>query len=108
MTSAIVYQFVTTVPTSATSAHVSLARKEVVDRCFSHSEMGELFGGLARYEDTKTGEEWIGVWSARKASKFRRLLRERGTILVLVKSAPSNFRLKAAYSGRPLDSKRRS
>ena len=108
MATAILYQFVTDVPTSRWPAHISLARKEIVTDCFSRSEMSDLFGGLARYEDKKTGEEWIGVWGARKASKFRRLLREHGTTLIVVKSIPTKLRMKVAYYGHPLDSKRRS
>ena len=105
MTSAILYQFVTDVPTSSWPAHISLARKKIVVDCFSRENFSELFGGLVRYEDKMTGEEWWGVWGARKASKFKRLLREHGTTLIVVKSVPSNLRMKAASYGRPLDSK---
>jgi hypothetical protein len=108
MTSAILYQFVTQVPTSPWPAHISLVRSEVAKGCFSRHEMTEYFGGMARYVDRKNEEEWIGVWGAKKASKFRRLLRERGTTLIVVKSTPVNLRLKVAYYGRPLDSKKPS
>jgi hypothetical protein len=108
MTSAVLYQFRDNVPTSHWPAHISLARKNIVNEFFSRSEMTDLFGGLVVYEDTKTGEQWWGVWGGRKASKFRRLLRERGAALILVKSVPSTFRMKTASYGRPLDTKRSS
>lgn len=108
MTGEVLYQFATYVPTSRSLTNISIVRSSVAKACFSRTEMTDLFGGLAKYEHKKTGEEWIGVWSNRKASKFRRLLRERGVTLMVVKSIPSGLRLKVAYYGRPLDSSKRS
>jgi hypothetical protein len=102
------YQFVADVPSSRWPAHISVARAVDVYECFSRSELSDNFGGMARYENKRTGEEWLGIWGARKASKFRRLFRERGATLIIVKSNPSMLRLKTAYYGRPLDSKKRS
>jgi hypothetical protein len=95
------YQFLEAVPTSRSPANISIARAADVYDSFSRDELSKLFGGMARYENKKTKEEWIGIWGTRKASKFRRLLREHGWTIIAVKSKPANLRLKVAYYGNP-------
>jgi hypothetical protein len=65
---AILYQFMAFVPTTRWPAHVSLAPASIVDAHFTQEEMATQFGGRLKYRHTVTGEDWIGVWGARKAS----------------------------------------
>lgn len=101
------YHFIENVPSSRWPAHISIVRAVDVYASFSRTELSDIFGGMARYVNDKTGEEWIGIWSARKASKFRRLLRERGWVIVIVKSRPVGLHMKTAFYGRRSDAKGR-
>jgi hypothetical protein len=56
-------------------------------------EMKALFGGYVVYE-SGGGDEYIGVWGGRNASRLRRLLRERGAALHLVPGSPPDLRVK--------------
>jgi hypothetical protein len=65
---------------------VAQGAKEFVERFVTKKELEKLFGGwlLSRADD---GSSYLGVWGARKASQFRRLLQERGAIISIVKGA---------------------
>ena len=92
---AILYQFMAYVPTTRWPAHVSIAPASIVDVHFTPEEMAAQFGGRLKYRHVVTGEDWIGVWGARKASQFRRLLREAGATFQVEKSdgEPDGLRL---------------
>jgi hypothetical protein len=54
-----------------------------VERYIPVDEFAQLFGGCMMWRETETKttempDEALGVWGQRKASKFRRILRERG------------------------------
>jgi hypothetical protein len=57
-------------------------------------ELERLFGGSITYLDNVRGAELLGVWGTRKASKFRRMLRERGLKFDLCRDRPDGVRLK--------------
>lgn len=56
---------------------VCQGRAAFVRRFIPQSEFIELFGGYVLSADP-SGEEYLGVWSTRMCSRFRRILRERG------------------------------
>lgn len=83
----VLYQFQK--PHDASSdAHYSLAPAAMVDRYFTKSQLVEEFGGWTEYWHETTDEAWIGVWGERKATRFRRMLKEKGAIFRIEKSNP--------------------
>jgi hypothetical protein len=50
--------------------------------------LAAAFGGAAFFRDNATGEGYLGVWGARKASRFRRRLREAGVVFGVVRDLP--------------------
>src|SRR4051794_24698915 len=55
-----------------------------------HGEGGvsSVFGGSAFFRNAETGQAYLGVWGARKASRFRRMLRESGAVVQIVRKRP--------------------
>lgn len=43
------------------------------------------FGGWIALTDDQTGRAYLGVWGGRNAKRFRRILRERGANIVIVR-----------------------
>lgn len=43
------------------------------------------FGGWLASSDRITGKSYLGVWGRRNAARFRRLLREKGAVLTIVR-----------------------
>jgi hypothetical protein len=71
----------------------------IVDRCaadayLSQGEVENLFGGCAVYA-TPEGREFVGVWGARNAARFRRYLRERGAQVLIHHRRSFDLRLRA-------------
>jgi hypothetical protein len=69
--------------------HVIKGSREWVEQYIPMKEFAPLFGGyiIWREPETKTlqmPDEAIGVWGKRKASTFRRLLKERGAVFKIV------------------------
>jgi hypothetical protein len=46
------------------------------------------FGGAAFFRNEEAGFQYLGVWGARKASRFRRSLREAGASLDIIREPP--------------------
>src|ERR1700719_1817635 len=73
---------------------VSAAPLELVVAVFGGGGLKDLagleaaFGGAAFFRNEETGFQYLGVWGARKASRFRRSLREAGARLDIVCEPP--------------------
>ena len=96
----ILYHFTTSMRGPTTNCHVSIAPIELVGIFFTRDQLSATFGGWIAYRDKNTGADWIGVWGERKASRFRRLLRERGAIFRLAKSPPESLALRLRVTGQ--------
>ncbi len=69
-----------------------------VERFFTRSELCELFGGYVVSVSPYRSGQFLGVWGRRNASRFRRMLRERGAVFDISRDAPE-LRLKVLASG---------
>ena len=74
---------------------VCIANRAQMKAFIKKSEMGSLFSGYVVFRDRPWpwGQSYIGVWGERNASKFRRLLRERGANVQIVEHAPEGARI---------------
>jgi hypothetical protein len=70
---------------------VGFAPKITVRALVSNEEMAAIFGGHLEYEDRTSGERYLGVWGARKANRFLRLLRKRGGVIALENGEPDQY-----------------
>lgn len=50
--------------------------------------LSAVFGGTAYFRNSETGECYLGVWGKRKASRFRRTLRDAGFNLDILREEP--------------------
>lgn len=57
---------------------VCIGPKRFVSDYMNEKDFRAIFEGYVVYRDDDTGADYIGVWGARNAAKFRRLLRTRG------------------------------
>ena len=55
---------------------------------FGEGGVDVMFGGCAFFRDDKTGPAYVGVWGARKASRFRTALRQAGLCVEIVRRPP--------------------
>jgi hypothetical protein len=55
---------------------------------FDTNGLSSAFGGCAYFRNAETGAALLAVWGARKASKFRALLRRYGMKIQIVKARP--------------------
>jgi hypothetical protein len=69
--------------TSTQNPPVIQGRAEFIERFIPQPEMQRLFGGFVRSRDWDAGQEYLGVWGVRTASRFRRILRERGASFIV-------------------------
>lgn len=83
----ILYQFLQP-RMEASPMHYSLAPAAMVETCFTRKQMVEEFGGWTEFWHETTGESWIGIWGERKATRFRRMLKERGATFRITQTAP--------------------
>ena len=72
--------------------HFCIGPKAFVEAYFPSAELAETMGGWSTFARAVTGETWLGVWGARKASRFRRILRERGAVFALEHGLPRGIR----------------
>ena len=71
---------------------VCIGARDQLECLLGTGTLSATFFGYALYQDpNKT--EYIGVWGARNASKFRRLLRERGVQVIIHREPPPEIRL---------------
>jgi hypothetical protein len=71
-------------------AHFCIGPKAFVEAHFPRAELTQAMGGWATF--TRGDETWLGVWGARKTSRFRRILRERGAVFTLERKLPRGIR----------------
>jgi len=69
------------------ATNVCVVRRDQAEFVLPLSEVDALFYGYVLYA-SEDGAEFVGVWGARNAARFRRLMRERGAKLQLMKSSP--------------------
>ena len=79
---------------SAQTSVVIQGRAEFIERFIPQRELQQLFGGFIRSRDWDAGHEYLGVWGSREASRFRRILRERGASFTIECSEEPPFRPK--------------
>ena len=79
-------------PSPSTRALFCVGPEPFVEEFIPRAELAAAFGGWARFVRDATGERWLGVWGARKASRFRRLLRERGAVFAVEEALPADIR----------------
>jgi hypothetical protein len=92
------YQFTSRWYTDGRSEHpVCQGRAAFVREFIPEREFMSLFGGFVLSADS-SGEEYLGVWSRRMCSRFRRVLRERGAQFE-VRTDPPHLRLKITSTG---------
>lgn len=80
-------------PSPAAAARFCIGPEPFVEIFFSRDELVAEMGGWVRFVHDGTGERWLGVWGARKAQKFRRMLRERGAVFAVEQGPPSGTRM---------------
>jgi hypothetical protein len=67
-------------------SNVAVAERSFVRRFFTLKEMEQEFGGYLH--GLSPEHSYLGVWSTRTCSRFRRLLRERGAEFNIVHELP--------------------
>lgn len=78
---------------------ICVARAEFVRQFIAPSEFEGLFGGYLLAADS-SGQEFLGVWSGRMGSRFRRLLRERDAVFVVTAATVKESLTVQAEGGR--------
>ena len=73
-------------------------RAEFIERFIPRRELHRLFGGSIRSRD-EAEQEYLGVWGARRASRFRRILRERGAAFTVERCDRPPFRPRVLSRG---------
>ena len=86
---------------SAQTSVVIQGRAEFIERFIPQRELHQLFGGCIRSRDWDAGQEYLGVWGSREASRFRRILRERGASFTVERSEEPPFRPKVLSTTKP-------
>jgi hypothetical protein len=72
---------------------VCIAERSRLTLLLPPSDLIDHFGGWIRYVGVDSGTEYLGVWGDRKASAFRRLIRERGESISITRSQPEQVRV---------------
>lgn len=73
---------------------VCIAPVDLVDAVYGSEgadgkdRLAARFGGAVIFRNDGTEERYLGVWGARDASRFRRILREAGFDIALIKERP--------------------
>ena len=73
--------------------NVCIGRLSEICALIDRGEMATEFGGYIVYEDAR-GDEYVGVWGNRNASRMRRILRERGARFNQLYDRPHGLRMK--------------
>jgi hypothetical protein len=64
---------------------VCIGPKTEIEKVLGERDIYELFGGFVVYHEEASGADFIGVWGARKAARFRQILLRRGAKYTLRK-----------------------
>ena len=73
--------------------HVILGEWGFIKTCFSLQELEREFHGYLQAKSPN--QTYLGVWSIRTCSRFRRLMRERGLPFTVVNALPSELKIMA-------------
>ena len=73
---------------------VCVGPREAIEPIWPLDQIKEAFGGCLVFGG-EGGEEFVGVWGARNAGRFRRQLRERGADFTLSKERSSGLRMRS-------------
>jgi hypothetical protein len=73
------------------------AERVCVENLIKLDEFALLFGGWM-LSDSQNGLKYLGVWGHRNARRFRRLLRERGAQIQIVRSQELRRRLMMTHT----------
>ena len=71
---------------------VCIGPKDAIEGALPLDTLTANFGGHILYEDSD-GDRYLGVWGARNASRFRRMLAERGVDFSLNAEPPQGARI---------------
>ncbi|MCX2833118.1 hypothetical protein [Microbulbifer thermotolerans] len=72
--------------------HIAVAKWGDEKAHFSLQELNEVFEGYLQAESDEAA--YLGVWSKRTCSKFRRVLKDKGITLSIISGLPgSNFKI---------------
>ena len=74
------------------------AERVFVENLIKLDEFALLFGGWMLSEGSQNGLRYLGVWGHRNARRFRRLLRERGAQISIVRSQELRRRLMMTHT----------
>jgi hypothetical protein len=87
------YQFISPGRLGGGFPKVCVGPVSTVIPLMNQQELMTLFGGYVCYVDATTGANYIGVFGARKAARFHRILSERGAPITLRRGFPSQLRM---------------
>lgn len=73
---------------------VCIGDKAAIETSLGKDSLLNVFKGYVIYRNSKNGDEYLGVWGKRNASRMQSLLKKNGLVLVLHRSAPPDARLK--------------
>lgn len=73
---------------------VCIGGRGSIEALLGNKPIPGLFTGQAVYTNDETNQDYVGVWGKREASRFRRLLRERGADLLVHRVPPPGVRLR--------------
>lgn len=66
--------------------HIIVGEWSYIKAFFTLKELEQTFGGYLK--GSSSGEFYLGVWSQRICSKFRRILREKGAVFNVIEGIP--------------------
>jgi len=90
----VVYEFPEALKTRQSLRTVCIAHQEIIQGKLSKDEPIAEFGGCISYIDDANGAEYLGVWGARNAGRFRSILKRRGAEFSVQHTRPISVRLK--------------
>jgi hypothetical protein len=68
--------------------------KQFIERYVPKGEFEKLFGGYALLRDATGRREFLGVWGRQEIARFKRTLRDRGALFVVISEESGNRFLK--------------
>ena len=79
---------------------VSQGPLDAIEKLITRSEFDSLFGGYVIHLGNG-GKKYLGVWSVRLCSRFRRILRERGAEIEVREIDGSRFSVSIVHESGP-------